>query len=49
MIGKKEAEVRDNQKTIVANLHKIFNSDPALSIVIHSIKPCADDKTEVLF
>jgi hypothetical protein len=47
VINQKEELVKTNQKSIVECLHKIFNSDQALSVVIDSIKPSADEKTEV--
>lgn len=47
IINKKEADVRADQKSITTALHKIFNSDAALSVVIESIKPVEDDKCEV--
>lgn len=30
-------------------MHKIFNSDPSLTVVIDSVKPSNDNKTEVVF
>lgn len=47
ILNKKEADVRADQKTIATSLHKIFNSDAALSVVIDSIKSAGDDKCEV--
>lgn len=47
--NKKESDVKTNQKNITDGLHKIFNSDPSLSVVVESIKSLDTDKCEFVF
>ena len=48
IFNQKEQNVKTNQKNIQDTLHKIFDSNQALSIVIDSIKPLSEDSTQVI-
>ncbi|CAF0960309.1 unnamed protein product [Brachionus calyciflorus] len=45
--NKKESDVKANQKAITDGLHKIFNSDASLTVMVDQIKPMDTDKTEL--
>ena len=47
--NKKVTDIKNNEKNVIDGLHRIFNSDPSLNVVVESIKPVDTDKCELVF
>ena len=49
IMKQKESIIKTNKKNMIDSLHKIFDSNPSLTVNIDSIKSVDDEKTEVVF
>lgn len=49
VLNKKEQDVKTNEKSISDSLIKVFAASPSFSLVVDSIRPLMNDKTEFIF